>query len=180
MLDTIAWYTPLILTVSLLIVTRHYSDWKNWRTYYPTILFINLVSLFAYILTVDNPLWLYHETFVFPNRMIHEFRLVFFVFPAIILLYLTFYPYKTVMLKQLGYIILWVLPLSIVEVVFVLLKIITFHNGWNIGWSGVIWFIIFPVIAIHHKKPIWVWLICAVFSVFVINYFNLPFLDWSK
>ncbi|WP_017379044.1 CBO0543 family protein [Paenisporosarcina sp. TG-14] len=177
MLDTIAWYTPFFITVSLIFVAWRYSDWKtwrNWRKYYPTILFISVFSLLAYILTIDYPLWLYNETFLFHNRMMHELRLIFFLFPSIILLFLTFYPKTSVMLRQLVYIFIWVIIWSIVETFLVFLKIITYHNGWNFPWSVVVWFIMFSVIAIHQKKPIWVWLICMIFSAIVIIYFNIP------
>ena len=180
MLDTIAWYTPFFITVSLIFVAWRYSDWKTWRKYYPTILFISVVSLLTYILTIDYPLWLYNESFLFPNRMMHELRLIFFIFPALILIFLTFYPNTAVMLRQLAYIFIWVIICSIFESFLVFIKIITYHNGWNFPWSVVVWFIMFSVIAIHQKKPIWMWVICTIFSVVVINYFNIPFAKWLK
>ncbi|QBP40172.1 CBO0543 family protein [Paenisporosarcina antarctica] len=175
MLHTIAWYTPLFITVSLIFVTWRYSDWRNWRKYYSTILFISIVSLLSFILTTDYPLWLYNESFLFPNRMMHEIRMIFFLFPSIILLFLTFYPNASVMLRQLAYIFIWAIMWSIFESFLVFLKIITHHNDWNMPWSVVVWFMMFSVIAIHPKKPIWVWLICLIFSVVVISYFNIPF-----
>ncbi|WP_223292278.1 hypothetical protein [Salipaludibacillus neizhouensis] len=67
MLQTISWYIPFFFTASLLILTGCFGDWGNWRKYYPTILFIVLVCLFAYALTYDQPLWLYHGIFLSPN-----------------------------------------------------------------------------------------------------------------
>ena len=45
MVDIIAWYTPGLSTVLLLVLTWQFGDWRNWRKYYPTILFIVLVKL---------------------------------------------------------------------------------------------------------------------------------------
>jgi hypothetical protein len=175
MLDKIAWYTPSFLIVSLWILTWRFSDWRNWRKYYPTILFIILFSLFTFVLTCDYPLWLYHDTLFSPNRMISEFRLDFLLFPAIILLYLTFYPYASGMLRQLTYIAIWGIVWSLIEAFYVFLKILTYHNGWNIWWTVVVWFTMFTLIAIHHRKPMLALLIHVIFSLFAINYFNIPF-----
>ena len=175
MLDSITWYTPLFITLFILVVTFYFSDWRNWRKYYPTILFIIVVSFTAYVLTYDYPLWLYHESLFIPNRLIHEFRLDFLALPGIILLYLTLYPYTSGMLRKLTYILIWTVILSIFEGFYVLLKILTYHNGWNIGWSVVTWFIKFSVVIIHHRKPKWAWLICVIIIIFVINYFDIPF-----
>jgi len=174
MVDIIAWYTPCLLTVLLLVLTWRFGDWRNWRNYYPTILFILFVNLFSYVLTFDYPLWLFHETFLLPNRMMNEFRLEFVVMPAIILLFLTFYPYGAARMRQFVYIVGWGTFWSVIESFYMYTTVYTYHNGWSIWWSSVIWYLMFVVMAIHHKKPPWAWLICSVFSVFVILYFNIP------
>ena len=175
MLNTIAWYIPLLLTLSLLIVTWRFGDWRGWRKFYSTILFVNIVSLFAYVLTYEYPLWFYHESFMLSNRMMHEFRLIFFLFPAIIILFFTFYPHTSRRPLQLAYILLWGILWSILEILYMTSEILTYHNGWKFWWSVVVWIIMFSVITIHQRKPMWAWLICVSFSVFVINYFNIPF-----
>lgn len=174
MVDIIAWYTPCLLTVLLLILTWHFGDWRNWRNYYSTILFIVLVNLFSYVLTFDYPLWLFHESFLIPNRMLNELRLVFLLLPTVIILYLTHYPYGTAMFRQFVYILIWGTFWSLTEFFYMKAEIYTYHNTWSIWWSLLVWFLMFGVMAIHHKKPPWAWLICLIFSVFVIIYFNIP------
>lgn len=174
MLDTIAWYTPILITASVLIVGWLFSDWINWRKYYPTILFIIMINLVSYVLTYDYPLWLYHESLFCPNRMINEIRLNFLFFPPLILFYLTFHPYSSSMLRQLTFIIVLVVFSTLIESLYVFLDIISYHNGWNIWWTAILWLIMFHVMAIHYKKPMWAWLICMIFATFVILYFNIP------
>ncbi|UCZ54927.1 hypothetical protein LGQ02_09350 [Bacillus shivajii] len=175
MLDIIAWYTPVVLTLTLLLLTWRLGNYKNWKTHYSTILFIIAVSFFACVLTHDYPLWVYHETFLVSTRTMHELRLALVLLPTITLLYLTNYPYKSKLLRQLTYTGIWAAVWSMVEVGYVLLGIITFHNGWNIWWSVLVWLIMFLVMTIHHRKPPWAWFICVIFSVIVIIYFNIPF-----
>lgn len=174
MVDLIAWYLPFILTISLLIVTWRYGDWRNWRKYYPTILYIVLVNLFSYVLTFNYPLWLFHKTFLIPNRMLNEFRLDFLFMPALILLYLTYYPFGVARLRQFVYIMAWGTFCSLAEAFYMFTNVYTYHNGWSIWWSAIVWYLMFVVMAIHLKKPPWAWLICLFFSVFVIFYFNIP------
>ena len=166
MVDIIAWYLPFILTILLLLVTWRYGDWRNWRKYYQTILFIVLVNLFSYVLTFDYPLWLFHESFFIPNRMINEFRLDFLFMPAIILFYLTNYPYGVGRLRQLVYIVGWGTFWTSTEAFYVYNNVYTYHNGWNIWWSSVVWYLMFVGMVIHHMYPPWAWLICVISSGF--------------
>lgn len=175
-MPTIAWYTPIVFTLTLILLTWRFGDWENWKTYYSTILYITVVCFFALILTYNYPLWSYQETFLSPNRIIHELRLAFLVLPLINLLYLSYYPFQTKISRQLIYIGIWTAIWSSIEVFYILSGIMTLHHGWNILWSIIVWALMYTVIPIHHRNPPWAWLICVVFSVFAIIYFDIPLL----
>jgi hypothetical protein len=89
-------------------------------------------------------------------------------------MYLTRYPFKSRWLMQTAYITLWAVLWSLVEGVFVILKITTYHNGWNFGWTVLFWFIMFPTIRLHHTRPLLAWLVYVLFAMFVIPYVHIP------
>jgi len=173
MLNAIRTYMPLIFSTLFLTAAWRFGDWRNLRKYYPSILFLTLVSLVVFHLTDNYPLWKFHSSFLFPNRTIQELRLDFFVLPSICLLFLTFYRYKRI-IQQFFYITFWVVLLSILEALLVKASIITYHNGWNIWWSVVFWFVTLPVIRLHHTRPIWAWLAALVLTILSIIYFEVP------
>ncbi|MDR6998308.1 hypothetical protein [Neobacillus niacini] len=53
--------------------------------------------------------------------------------PSIVFIYLGRYP--TGWVKQVAWIIFWVTLLSVVELVNYIMGLMSYHNGWNFGWS---------------------------------------------
>lgn len=173
MLSAIGPYMPLIFTSLWLIAIWRFGDWRNLKKYYPSILFLTVVSLTVFHLTHNYPLWKFHSSFFLPNRTIQELRLDFFILPSICFLFLTFYRYTSI-IQQFLYITFWIVLLSILEVPLVNAKIITYHNGWNIWWSVVLWFISLPVLRLHYSRPFWAWLAALLLTILSIVYFEIP------
>ncbi|WP_376769373.1 CBO0543 family protein [Paenibacillus germinis] len=92
----------------------------------------------------------------------------------IVLLYLSRYPYNTRLLKQFVYIFVWVGSFVLIESIFLYVKLLSYHNGWNFGWSILVWIFMFLGLRLHDTKPLWAWLFCLVTSVFLIIYFQIP------
>ncbi|SEC04458.1 hypothetical protein SAMN05443246_2778 [Paenibacillus sp. GP183] len=134
---------PLILVFASLFVVK---DWRNWRKYYPTILFTISVDLIFSVLTYEHSLWYFHKALFIPNHTLHDLWINFTAFPLIILMYLSRYPYKSGWLMQTAYFTLWAVLFSLVEGVSFILRFITYHNGWSYWWSVLFWFTMFPVV----------------------------------
>lgn len=174
MLYKIGEYFLLVLTTILVIGVWRFGDWRNWRKYYPTILFIISVNLCVTILTYNHTLWHFHKALFIPNHTLGDIFMKFTNFPFMILLYLSRYPYKSRFFRQFVYIAIWVAVFSLVEFVFLFTKLMTYHNNWNFGWSVLLWCAMFPLIRIHHTRPVWAWFICLGFTVLAISYFEIP------
>ncbi|WP_367759666.1 CBO0543 family protein [Ammoniphilus sp. 3BR4] len=132
------------------------------------------LDFFSSILTYEHSLWHFKKTFMIPNHTIADFFIAFTNFPLIVLLYLSRYPHRSRFLKQFAYISFWIFTWTLIEYIFLLTKMITFHNGWHIGFSFLLWCIMFIALRLHHTRPLWAWLICLGYSVFVISYFKIP------
>ncbi len=174
MLHQLSNYFPLIFTMILLVFALIYVDWKNWRIYYSTIIFVIGVNFFISLLTYEHPLWLFHKSFLVPNHTIADFFIAFTNYPLIVLIFLSLYPYKSKLHKQFAYISFWSILFTAIETIFLFLKLMSYHNGWNFLWSIVVWFFIFIGIIIHHKKPLFAWLLCFSCTIFLILYFQIP------
>lgn len=174
MLKTFGLFLPYALSILILIVAYRYGDWRNWKKYYPTILFTISINLFSSVLTYDHWLWHFKKTFLIPNHTIADIVIKITNFPAIVLIYLTQYPFKSKLIRQFAYIAIWVVIWTLIEYCFVLTKMMTFHNGWHILFSFLLWWVLFLTLRIHHTRPLWAWFICLVYAVFVVSYFNIP------
>jgi hypothetical protein len=95
-----------------------------------------------------------------------EVVFTFTVFPLTALLFLTNFP--KIRKYQILYIVKYVLIYITVE--FFLFKVgrIEYHYGWNIWWSLAWNGMMFPVFAIHHKKPLHAYFI-AILVIFLAN-----------
>ncbi|MFC4767928.1 hypothetical protein [Effusibacillus consociatus] len=74
-------YMVLVLTALLLLAVWRFGDWRNWRKYYPTILFIISVNLFGTILTYNYSLWYFHKALFIPNHTLGDLFMKFTNFP---------------------------------------------------------------------------------------------------
>jgi hypothetical protein len=162
---------PLICVFASWFVVK---DWRSWRQYYPTILFVISVNLLCSVLTYEYSLWHFRKALFIPNHTLHDLWMKFISFPLIIFMYLSRYPYKSRWLMQTAYITLWAVLLSLVEGVYVILKITIYHHGWNFWWSVLFWFTLFPTLRLHHTRPLLAWLVFVLCAIFVIPYFHIP------
>lgn len=174
MLHTAVSYLRLVLPFIYIIGTWRFADWRNWRKYYPTILFIISVDFFISVLMYEYPLWTFRGSFIIPNHTIADFTLTFVTFPCLTLLYLSLYPYHARWLKQVFYIGVWFIVEVSTEYLFRCAKLISYSHGWNFGWSCVVWIFLFIGLRLHQTRPLWAWGLCFVCSVFLILYFHIP------
>ncbi|WP_396897317.1 CBO0543 family protein [Neobacillus bataviensis] len=174
MLHTIVSYVRLFLPIFYAIGAWKFGDWRHWKKYYPTILFIISVDFFISIIMYRYPLWTFRKSFFNPNHTIFDFIVAFTFFAPIVLIFLSRYPYKSMWYKQVLYISAWVIFEVFIEAMIFSAKLITYHNGWNFWWSSVVWVFLFFGVRLHHTRPLWAWLVCFVCTAFLIIYFHIP------
>ncbi|WP_407921239.1 CBO0543 family protein [Bacillus salipaludis] len=169
-------YFPLLFSIILLVAAIIFADWKNWREYYSTILFAISVDFFIAIITYKHSLWFFHKSLLVPNHTIADFFIAYTNIPLIILTFLSHYPNKTQFVIQFSYIFVWSIVFTVIETIFLLMKLMSYHNGWNFWWSLIVWFFIFIGITIHQKRPLLAWGLCFICTIFLVLYFQIPVL----
>jgi hypothetical protein len=148
-----------------------WGDWKQYKKYYPTMLFFGMGDLIYIAIFHHKPLWKFPTNFLIPP--LDELLLIFSVFFPTALIFLTNYPKK--LRSKVIYIVMWIAIYMLVETVDLMTGIIEYHNGWSYWWSLLHNTIQFPLIALHHRKPILTWIIALIFLIIIMNIFKVPF-----
>lgn len=94
-------------------------------------------------------------------------------YPATIFIYLSKFPSGS-KLKQVLYIVFWVLLYAINEFIDLSANLIQYYNGWNLWWSILFNAVIFIILRIHFSKPLLAWVYSFVFIVILWNIFEVP------
>lgn len=165
----------IIFMLMVVIASWKFGDWRNWKLYYPTILFVLVVNFVYNLISYNFPLWQYESPLLKTTGSDLLLNLV--AFPAVIILYLTYF--NKVLLRQNKYIPLyvlsWVAFYTLTEWFSCKLNFFSYHNGWNIWWSLLFNCIMFPMIWLHHKRPLGAIAFVLVLVAFIVNHFGIPF-----
>jgi hypothetical protein len=154
-----------------------WGDWKNWRIYYPTILFLICGDLLKNALLRNYRMWEFHEVIfgekILIGHLTINLMIMIFVYPATILIFLGHYPKGW--WKQVLWVAFWVLLYFGKEFVnFKFFHEISHHHGWNLGWSFIFDIIMFIILRIHFKKPLLAWAISVPWIIFLLVWFHVP------
>ncbi|MDP4090545.1 MAG: CBO0543 family protein [Bacillota bacterium] len=162
----------IIMGLTLIFLCLKKGDLKNWRVYYPTILFYIVVDFSNVLLTSNKDLW---EINGFWNDTLADMFISFAIAPFVVILFLSNYPKKVT--KQIGYILLYAAVFSIIEYIAGVLKGIVYYNGWNYGWSIMLYITAFILFGLHHKNPLWAWLLLLILTGAVLLFFKISLLN---
>lgn len=143
----------IIATLIFIVISLKWEDWKNWKRYYPTILFFATGNLIYSLLTYNYSLWEYESPLL--KSTVSNLLVTLICFPAVIIMYLYHIPRG--ILKQVLWVIFWIFLGSSIETVANWLGFFSYHNGWNIWWSVLFNFCIYPLLWLHYKKPASIW-----------------------
>jgi hypothetical protein len=154
-----------------IIAAWRWGDWRNWKKYHSTMLFVVVGNLTYNFICANHFLWRLIPEF-FSNHTIAELGYTFIVFPANALLFLSNYPDNT--LKKTLYYIKWIFIYIIVEYLFLINNGIIHDYGWNIWWSLAFISIMFPLLRLHYTKPLLAYLFAIAMGSFIIFYFDVP------
>jgi len=146
-----------------------WAKWKNWKEYYPTIVFMLLLSSLESLVSANHHLWIQIKD-PFASITLNSLLISFTCFPATVLLYLSHYPKQY--LHQFLYILVWASINSGIELVMHRLGLIVYDNGWSLPWSVLVNCAMFPVLRIHYTRPLLAWCLSAVFVVFFLFQFG--------
>lgn len=160
----------LFINALYLIAGYLWGDWRNWKKYYPTILFFMVGDFLYNFLLYEKSMWVFHDL-ILPNHTMITLLAMTISYAATVLIYLGRFPLGWK--KQTLWFLIWSGIFMFAEYVNSKLGFITYHNGWNIWWSALFTGIIFMILPIHHKRPLLAWGLSIVIIVSLLSIFNV-------
>ncbi|HUC93784.1 MAG TPA: CBO0543 family protein [Paenibacillus sp.] len=163
------------LTVALITVLAVWirRDWRDWTRYHTTLLYIAFGNAMYNFICANYLLWELHPDF-FPDHAVTEFVYTLITFPGCALMYLSRYPEGAGVMRQIRHILSWVLIFAGVELFFALTGRICYQYGWNLGWSVLFDSVMFPMLLLHHRRPLAAYLLSVPIAAVLIWYFKVP------
>jgi hypothetical protein len=147
-----------------------YGDWRNWKKYQATILFLIAGDLLHRCFTAEKHLWYYQVPFM--SGLLINLLIMLIIYPCTVLIFIPMVEASTS--RKIGVILVWVLIYSVLELVADYFGILRYSNGWN-GWFSILFdFIMFPLLWLHYKKPIWAYAVASLIAIVVVFSFNIP------
>lgn len=168
----------IIYPIVFLLIALKFGKWKNWKQYYPTLLFMVVGNLLYSFLFKDYPLWRFEHTFekdVLPTRMSIDLLKTFTSFPILAFIYLSLLPEEGTFRTYIKHLLTWTVLFFVIEWISEKFGMITYHHGWSMWWSLGFDFSMFTLLAIHYKRPILALILSAIFILFLWNAFHIQF-----
>lgn len=153
-----------------------WGDWRNWKKYQATIIYMMYFSAVYEILCYNYPMWKFEYDQSIPfliNHPLITIAISLILYPSIILIFLGRYPTES-WKKKISWQILFVFLFSLSEYLMVKFGRITYHNGWTFGWSILFNVNTFFMLSIHYKRPLLAWILSLFFVMFYVYYFQVP------
>lgn len=160
----------IIVSIISIVIAWKWGDWKKWHVYYPTMLYFVVVDFLYALLTYNYPLWEYESPIL--KTTFSDILISFAFVPATLLVYLPHFP--RIHKKQISYVFVWVIVYTLVEQISYCLGFFSYHNGWTIWWSMLFNCFMFPLIYLHHKKPLWAWSLTFLCCIIGLIYWKIP------
>jgi hypothetical protein len=164
----------ILINALYLIAGVIWGDWRNWKQYYPTILFFIMGDFLYNFLLYNKSMWLFHDILL-PNHTLITILAMIVSYSATVLIYLGRFPkgWK----KRFLWFLVWSVIFLSFEYINSKLGFITYHNGWNMWWSVLFTGIIFIILPIHHKRPLLAWLFSIIIIISLLGTFDVKVSD---
>ncbi len=159
----------IILVMIIIPACYKWGNWRNWKEYYPTMLYYIIGDLSYNVLFHDKMLWEFRKMI---SHTFSDYFDAFFIAPFAIIIFLTHFPVK--LSKTLLYTFFWACLFTLVEFLSYVLGYIIYANGWNIFWSFGIYYFLFLLLRVHYHKPLLTWPISLGLAVATLVIFKVP------
>lgn len=160
----------LMTLFAVIFAAWKWSDWRNWKNYLPTMQYIVIGALLYEYLTDGQKMWVFQGDIPDSQTvtaLIHQF----FTMPLTVLIFLSNFP-KTLG-KQCYRISKWIGLYAAVEIIMLLTGRITYDNGWTLWHSIGFDIMMFPMLRLHHSRPLLAYLISVPIVLFLNYRFNI-------
>lgn len=135
----------------VILATWRWGDWRNWKQYHPSMLYITAGGFLYEYLTKDQTMWKFHPDFLY-NQTVTVVVYAIVTMPLTVLIFLSRYP-KT-LYKQFIHYGLWIGIYSFGEWILQSMGRISYQHNWSLWYSILFDIMMFPMIRLHHSRPL--------------------------
>jgi hypothetical protein len=160
----------IAITIWAVLAAWRWGDRKNWRKYHSTMLYMPLMNFLYYYFCSDHLLWEMIPDLGL-SAIILRLLYTFIVFPCTVLVFLSNYPHT--FKQQCIHYLKWIVIYVGVELIGGIFGRITYHNGWNLGWSALFISVMFPMLRLHYKKPVIAYFISIIIIILLLSFFDV-------
>jgi hypothetical protein len=161
----------ILLAVISIVMCYKFGDWRNWKKYYSTILFFILSNVVCILLTYNHTLWQYETKIL--NSTFCDLFICITVYPSVVMLFIPNFPKKTT--KIITHISYYVAIFTLAEWIAIKLGYFAHFNDWNIWFSAIFNYILFSVLYLHYKKPLYAWGIALISPHILFFLMQIPY-----
>jgi hypothetical protein len=149
----------------------YWGDWRRWRNFLPTIYYFSLCNLlYQYIsYSLDKTLWELKQPLI--NLFFTDMLYTFIAYPAFVIWFLSNERADASIKRKLLRYGRWVAISLLIEYAFIKLSYIELMNGWNLGWEVFFYSTMYPLVALHHRRP----LLTIIFSFTMVIFYLYMF-----
>ncbi|MHA7136026.1 CBO0543 family protein [Rossellomorea arthrocnemi] len=155
-----------------------FGNWKDFYSYYPTLLFFIIGDLLSQYLLYDYSMWQFQTVTALGdhinlNHTIISLSKMVVQYTATIAIFIGRLP-STIRGKVI-WVMLWTCIYGVTEGLSHIFGMMTYHNGWHFGWDILFNIMMLTVLIVHHKNPLVGWIISIPIILFLWIYFDVPY-----
>ncbi|MDP4083143.1 MAG: CBO0543 family protein [Bacillota bacterium] len=164
----------ILLAAFLGVIGIFKIDWRNWRLYHTTVLYMVCCNLLYNVLCVDKYLWKYHADFLIQHKTT-ELIYSFFILPLTALLFLSNFPHtEGHMSKKIWYILKWIFISLAVETIYVKLGRLELMNGYKFWMEPFFYLAMYFMLKLHQSRPLLTYGLSIVIIAILLRAFHIP------
>lgn len=161
----------IIGVTTWIVAALRWGDWRSWSKYHATILFFLFGDVLYYYVTYTHRLWTLEPTWPLKHELI---CLVgeFIVFSCTVLIYLGKYPKGPFI--SIWWTALWVIIYTANEWILLKTGTFTYHYGWTLFDSFLFSILMFLLLRLHFKLPLFTLILSIPISIILIYLNSIP------
>jgi hypothetical protein len=152
----------------IILSSLKWGSWNRWREFLPTIYYFSFFNMFyQYISYTMKAVWELDSFFI--NMFVTDSLYTMIAYPCLVVLFLSHYPEEIRM--KIFYYFKYIGVAILIEWAAWRMDSIEYFEGWNLWWTLLFYFIMFPMLRLHFKNPFRALMV----SVFVIAFLLISF-----
>lgn len=164
-------FKHLTIILILIFANIYKKTWRQIPAHKNTILFVVFWNSFYYYICKRYLVWEF-KTRIIPWRVM-RFLHIWIATPLVTLLYLANLPDQ--FKKKVYYLLKWSIGSFFLEIYMYKQGLLRFKHGWNVLWSGLLYFKWYLYSDLYRKNPLLTWGLSVISLVFFVVKFKVPF-----